>query len=562
MASPKIKLFETVMKLHDKGAATLTASEKSLIEQETRALLNAVPAKYASKAPEGFENLLKQLQKIEDAGEAYEAVLSFLKDKGELGKGEKKDKEEKPFEKKLDKEDDKEEKSEKKDKLHEMKESPEEEAKEEAEEKSEKAPKFDMAKEKSEIFAKSKKLSLEQADNDLEELREDDKEGMSAESMGIKDAARLQARVTEEGNIVVSRDGLPLFYHTTAAEVKKNATKLRRLANKLLAWTMHEGAVAAAKKSGSRLVAGVDADIILNSDVEVPEAKDSPTENGTDLIRDELETPPSSALEGADTDTQTKNDKVEASKGKKARRVKRSGADDGIDIAVKEDMDNNVNKATEGGSDEIEESKASVPSDTQEGADVDFQSVEANLKTLYKNRAAKEADVKVDAFIEKFIRAYRIASTRMLLNHDEHQFKAAAYDVLTDDSVVEGMDEGDAAEISEMIASKAHKAFEDQILERTASLMKKSDQYLKDAEADLATQSVRPSVIAERRSASMSRKASNLRREASEGNFALKTRASVSRSANTTNDGGLRSVVGNTVLGKLASRLTELKGQR
>ena len=84
----KIKLFETVLGIHEKGAASLTSSERTLIEQETRALLNAASRRQAQKAPEGFDSFLADLQTAENADEAYAMILKFLKedDKGDAGK--------------------------------------------------------------------------------------------------------------------------------------------------------------------------------------------------------------------------------------------------------------------------------------------------------------------------------------------------------------------------------------------------------------------------------------------------------------------------------------------
>ena len=51
----KIKLFETVLGIHSKGAVSLTAAERSTIETETQELLRSAGHRIASKGPEGFD---------------------------------------------------------------------------------------------------------------------------------------------------------------------------------------------------------------------------------------------------------------------------------------------------------------------------------------------------------------------------------------------------------------------------------------------------------------------------------------------------------------------------
>lgn len=560
MGNETIKLLKTVQSLHAKGSVTLTAAEQRIIEQETRELLSA--ARTASKAPEGFDNLLAELKGIQNADEAFEAVLSFLKDRGELDTESMKDKSEESEEK-------------------EEEESEEESEEEEAEENSEmpmsgkgpkdkketpgkgmsdkkdmpgKGPKKPMDEEKKDLIARSKKVSTE-SEEDLETLKEDESEEevTSSESLGIKsslDISKLRVKVTADRNIMVSYDGKPSFLYTAAESVRTNDKALAREANKVASWCAFEGLKTAAKKCGTSIIGGVDEGVDLAADAEVPEVT-APVTDAAESDMREKKTPSTDSVDAqAEFDTKENH--------------KSGGVDDGVDLTTDESVGSTPSSVLEGADDVTDEAMPTSYESTQDAAEVDYSTVEANLKELYKSRATKEARDMNKKFVADFIQSFKIAATRMLLNHDEHQFKIAAFDVLTDDEVVSEMDEGDAAELAEMIASAGHTAFIEQILDRTASLMKRTSEYRNDMEKDLEIQNVRPvEASAFSKSSSRSKTAKTARRAAVNGNFDMKIKAPASSFNKPKEDGSIRSVVGSTSLSQRASKLAGLnKGQR
>jgi hypothetical protein len=113
----------------------------------------------------------------------------------------------------------------------------------------------------------------------------------------------------------------------------------------------------------------------------------------------------------------------------------------------------------------------------------------------------------------------------MQLNHYDHPYKAAAMDVLTADDVRFSngesfipMDSHTAQEIVELISSEGHGAFVNQLLNKTADLLDKSDNYLKDVEKDIHGLAPTP-VEVEDTSTIEDRVSSVMQRRASEGNF-------------------------------------------
>jgi hypothetical protein len=160
---------------------------------------------------------------------------------------------------------------------------------------------------------------------------------------------------------------------------------------------------------------------------------------------------------------------------------------------------------------------------------------------------AKEAN---KAFVERFIRSVKIASKRMELNHDDHPYKAASLDVLAE----AGLDEDVAQELTEEISEEGHTAFVAQLLDRTAALMKKSDEYLQDLETDLEEMKPKP-VEVSKASQKRSKKSENLRKAASAGNFALSNVGSTTTRSTQQNQnvGGIRAAVGGTSISRLAS---------
>ena len=155
----------------------------------------------------------------------------------------------------------------------------------------------------------------------------------------------------------------------------------------------------------------------------------------------------------------------------------------------------------------------------------------------------------------------------MLLNHDDNPYKAASMDVLANeqefangDSFV-GLHDQDASELIEMIASKGQDEFVTQLLDRTASLMKKSDEYLGDIEGDLGELNIQSVEVTEKTSKVASSENENMKRAAIEGNFLVNTTTGspVTASQNNNEVGGIRNAMGNTRLSKRSRALRELK---
>ena len=98
--SEKIKLFQTVADIYNRGEIELSASDRAVIEAETQDLISkSMFRRKAEKMPEGFEQILSKLKGMKDveAQEAFDLVVDFLKDGGILkGKGGPAEKPEKP----------------------------------------------------------------------------------------------------------------------------------------------------------------------------------------------------------------------------------------------------------------------------------------------------------------------------------------------------------------------------------------------------------------------------------------------------------------------------------
>jgi hypothetical protein len=598
-----LSLFETVKSLQDKGIINLEASERSAIERETSELLRAARVhRTAANAPEGFNELLEKLKSV-DADEAFSLVKEFLS-KGEekeekedkpmgkdndmpkgLGKGKEdkpKGEEDKPMGKvdNADDDDDNDDMPKGLDKGKENKpmgkdnDMPKGKGKEDKPKGEEDKPmglglgkgKEDKPKgedidiEKGEILEKASKLlrsNVKEKDRDLSSLKEDetDEDSDSMASLGFKDAKAITARITAEGNVVVAKNGKPLFFHLTSKDIKKDANAVRRLANRLLSLTIHKGAKTAATMTNSKLVAGVDDDIVLNVQEDIPAASNSVYEDGETVFSEEEPKPANSTQDDAEFNTQENP--------KNAQSIT-EGA--GL-VNVQDDVDNNVKSTVDSDETNIKENRKDLdPDSIQDEADADFKTVEANLRELYKNRTAQSITKANNAFITKFIRAFKVATKRMALNQDEHEFKVAAYDVLKDYTDV--VDE-EAVDLAEMIASKAHDKFVDYALQRTSALIAKSDEYLKDAEEDLKTQmpkstrDIKTNLDKNECDKSKSTKAKKISRLAQDGNFGLEGRMAVSSSfINNTKNGGLSDVVGNMPMSRYASALIEHKKGR
>lgn len=139
-------------------------------------------------------------------------------------------------------------------------------------------------------------------------------EGTPISSMQAARSKKIKVRVTASGNLVASHEDIgPLFHAVPRNEVKKNSAALKRLANKVYGLIIFEGARVAARKCGTRLLAGVDDDIETTGGGVPPETEGVTEEAGFDS----RETPDDismsdESLDDADFDTQETPDKVDA----------------------------------------------------------------------------------------------------------------------------------------------------------------------------------------------------------------------------------------------------------
>jgi hypothetical protein len=282
-------------------------------------------------------------------------------------------------------------------------------------------------------------------------------------------------------------------------------------------------------------------------DTQIPPESKSVDEDGDDLIADELRTPNTDVQSDAEYVTDVAPGTVKTSRNRKAQGIDENGEvntetkPDSKPESVLEDMENVT----------VEDPDA-AEKDSRDKGDTDFAHVEANFKKLYASRAEKMAKTANAQFVDQFVRVVKIASQRMLLNYDSNPFKSASFDVL----VEAGLEPEVAGELTERIASLGHGEFLEQLLERTASLMKKSEEYLKDVEADLSEMKPKPVAIPASEPKRSSRSAS-LRRAASEGNFVLPTKNIGTTAPRSTNNhvSGIRAAVGDTALSRLVSRV-------
>ena len=563
----KIKLFETVLAINDReGDVKLTSSDRALIEKETRALLNAAISKKAAKAPEGWDEFLRKLQTFENADDAYQMVLEFInKDKGkdlgkpdlkpeikpELGKGLEKGlgKEEKPEgleglkpEPKPDLKDLGEKKPDLGHDLHELKESPKEELEEHKKDlkpEVKESPKEEIKEHKPEDLKKEKGLGEKgPMGKGLEKGKE---EKLPFKVKDPKSAARVQVKITSSRNIIAYLDGKPIFHANPKSSVKDDVEALNRLANKVYGWIIYEGIETAAKKCSSRLlVAGIDDNIEVVTE-EKPGKSDSIVSEADDVIADEVhEKPVKDSGEGAED--------VIASK--------EAGIDEGVEVVTEEKPPEKPESITSDAEDVIEEKTQEKPvKDSGEGAEdviASKESLEDSFKKLYASRAKKLAKEANDKFVQKFIRAMKIAERRMALNYEANPLKAACFDVLTES----GMDPEIASDLTEQISVLGQKEFFDQVLDRTASLMIKSEDYLKDIEQDLGVLNAKPvEVVA-------SEKNSKVKKEIEAGNFGLKT-GSKAAASDVSNDWekSIRSAVGSTSVGILSKNASARFGR-
>jgi hypothetical protein len=495
--------------------------------------LDGKPSKLDEKMPEGFELFLQELKTAENPDEAFKMIVKFL----DLdGKGEKKDvlkdKKEGPS--------------------HEMKESPAEEKKEEKEE----GGKKDDAKE--EFFKASSEKEDEKEDkkeDEKEDSKEDKKEDKKEEAKEDKkedekkDAAvspklkfkakdpasarLLTVKASETGTVIAYFDNKPILW---VASGKEDKVELQKFATKLKGWLVYNGLDAAVKQFGAKKVAGVDDMVELDSDVDVKPNENSAIDNADDSIDLELAKPADSITDNAVADSQVSHDKVEA------------GVEDGATFDTKETHDERPKSVLQDHEDDTSLKLDKPAEDIRDKAQPDFKNLEANYRKLYKERAQKLVKSANSQFVDRFIRVMKIAAKRMLLNYEENPYKAATLDILVDN----GLDPVIASDFCEKIAKVGHDQFVAALLDSTASLIAKSDEYLKDLESDLENLSVKPVSVVSKKSS----KVEKLREEATEGNFLVKPSTSVSRAENNNPHAGIRAAIRETTVGRRISRLS------
>jgi hypothetical protein len=426
---------------------------------------------------------------------------------------------------------------------------------------------------------------------DLSKLKKekdkDNKEKMDKDEMGMEKGSpvgspEIRIGLTKDKNIAVYGKKGPLFIAVPNAGVKKNAEKLRKTANKVWGFVIYEGLKVAAEKCGATLLAGADDYIETDSVAEIPKNTDGATADRETDTKDPQTEEVDTALENNDTDTQDKPDKVVAiEKRLKERRAQRKPArfsvvknaeDTILDGAMEDteeksqDVNPNALSSSGDGDTDTQDDTQDPASDALDDADTDFSGVEANFKKLYAAKAQKQADEAIEKFVKRFTRCMQISAQRMVLNHDDDPLKIAAGDVLTGKDVrfASGehfvpMDEATAAELIELIASEGHQEFVDHLLSRSADLMEKSDDYLKDVEADLQNLNPVDPVVAEDKEAGCDypkkKDSSSMRRAASEGNFDLNPSFSGQGQAPSN---VLRDAMGITKIGRQTAQLRKL----
>lgn len=171
----------------------------------------------------------------------------------------------------------------------------------------------------------------------------------------------------------------------------------------------------------------------------------------------------------------------------------------------------------------------------------DRQKFEARLKKLHEAKVARLEEryaarlkAQEETAFQRAARAIFLVAQRQRLNMEESMLKAAFHDILTQDRVVgrdaatgedliyQGMDTQLASHLIEAAFNQDDGQAIETLLNRSAELMQRSDEYLLDAEAELKNLQPSPVHIQARRQLeggdSLSREASVLERQMLEGN--------------------------------------------
>lgn len=421
---------------------------------------------------------------------------------------------------------------------------------------------------------------------DLKNKAEDKKDfEPSAVDMGIEDdevlqtarAKKIRVAITKDRNLVAYHEDYgPVFHASPSTRVKRDANALKRLANKVYGIAVYKGFGKAASMCGAKLlIAGVDEGIETDTATEIDPAGKGAVEGGETTDDTERAQDFDSTLTDNEVDTVEKpdvvkpnTDKTTIAKRRRSRRPVRRRADDVLDGAQTTGDEEHGKPSGDTGDDAVDvnaEDKATPSSDTSVGADDDIRAAR-NYRKLYQNRAAKQVTREKEAFVRKFARAVRVASSRMLLNHDEHPAKVATVDILTSDNIefsngerYASMDTGTAVELTELIFSEGHERFVARLLAKAADLLEKSDEYLSDVEGDLqdlAPVSVGDGLaISGKKKSRPARRSTRMRRAASNGNLGKSGGIPASNSKSLTNDGVRTAISGGTLVGRRLGRL-------
>ena len=380
----------------------------------------------------------------------------------------------------------------------------------------------------------------------------------SMNEMGIEDkdvdptislrAKKVRVKVTAERNVIAyHEDHGPVFVLTPSNRIKGNKAAMTRLANRAYGLSVYEGFVSAANKLGAKMLhtAGVDDDVetVTQEEPETP-VNEGVLDDAETVTVDEV---PEEKSVGDDTQTDADDDMEQEpakiarykrlTKKSRPRRAADGDISDGVDTVTQEMPESLPSKVTEGEDDVAEEAMDNPNDNVLAEEQVDFKTakkIEADYRKLYASRLKKAEE----NFVRKFSRCMRIASKRMLLNHAENPWKVAAADVLMSEDIeldngdqFKPMPEGIAVQITELISTEGQPEFVHSLMDDTADLMEKSDEYLEDVESDISKLkpiAVDVSPAPPKRQA----RANTMRRAASSGNFGLMDKASSARPSN------------------------------
>jgi hypothetical protein len=588
------KLFETIQGISAEGKVKLSAEDRNTIERETQDLITKARIKnykFASVKDDEIEDLIEDLKNAKDIEDVHNILKHLMHEESESVNEEKeehKDENKEPLEDsekedkgsdKMDKEDIKEDikKLEKGDK-GESKEDIKKDIKKDLKEKPDKEDILkslkaldmpmdtevpivppdkkpglglglgkdkDLSKDKDKkpsLLDLKKKKDIETANPSMEELG---MEKMTVDPTSLTRANKIHVRVTPERNVVAYHEDYgPIFMVSPKAEVRRDVKALTRLANRAYGLSVYEGFVSAAKTLGGTLLkaAGADADVDTAAE-EKPEMAPA-----TEGVSDDPETV--SEEKPDEMESQVTNDADNANKIEppKVARYEILADDksvvDAMDTATEEKPDSDSTSAlaeVDGVATENPDKPAKTVNDEEMSV---VQAHLADYNKLYSARLRKANA----AFIKKFSRCLKIASTRMLLNHSRNPLKLAACGVLTAENVefddgraFRPMAQDIAVQLVELISAEGQDSFVDELLDGTADLMDKSDDYLNDIESDL-TNLAPISIEVEDGTPHISNKSQALRHSASAGNFGL-TEIQTTRSLKKTSSNDLREAI-------------------